>query len=580
MAIELPHEVVVFLNFIGVPYPDIDEDQVRELAGHVRTFADEVSGTHESATGTISEMGAVYQGQSYRALVASWAQLSSTHMERLDELCKIVAGALEIAADVITAVKVAVLAELALLASAYTAAMAATVVTSGTSAALGQGLALAARRLVDAMQDVLVAYIVAEVLGKAIEPLEAAVSDMIQGAVYEASADMLGVDPGGSDVVLVDPDELRRYAQVLDDHADDIMNHAAKFGENVAALDFSTPVGPAGVSPPPTAGVPPGTTGPDSTVAPGGVPVADMPVDNPAQRNWIPGSARGADLPGDGATPDPAETSARSSAPEAAGTAAVPGGASAAGNGPPPATTRFDTGSPVDAAPTGSAAPRPDVAGVPAEAGQTRDSDRTRESAPARESDPVSTEHARAATDIAPVGRSVAGVGEAAGNSSQAVPGAQTETSTVGPVPAAQSRDQPPPWSRPPAQATGSANRSAGPAPGAKSPGADIAASRSGGLRKGSPWARPAVEPVPTSTPWSKPDIAAAQPAPQRPAVVAAGETAPPSAVLSESRAKPAGTEGESDVAAAVAPGPERGETAQAAAVSAPPLRDEGPPRG
>ncbi|NUP26806.1 MAG: hypothetical protein HOQ44_08950, partial [Nocardia sp.] len=115
MAIEIPHEVAAFLNFIGVPYPDINEDQVRELAGHVRTFADEVSGTHSAATGAIGEMGSVYQGESYRALVASWANLSSSHMEKLDELCRGVARALEIASDVIAAVKVAVLTELVVL---------------------------------------------------------------------------------------------------------------------------------------------------------------------------------------------------------------------------------------------------------------------------------------------------------------------------------------------------------------------------------------------------------------------------------------------------------------------------------
>src|SRR5690606_14924396 len=148
-------------------------------------------------------------------------------------------------------------------------------------------------------EEVLVGYIVAEVLGKAIEPLEAAVSDMVQGAVYGASADMLGVDPGRSDVVLVDPDELRRYAQVLDDHADDIMKHAVKFGENVAALDFSTPVGPPGGATPSAAGGRPGTTGPGPTVAPSGPPGSGVPADNPAQRNWIPGPARGGHLPGD-----------------------------------------------------------------------------------------------------------------------------------------------------------------------------------------------------------------------------------------------------------------------------------------
>ncbi|MEV0094290.1 hypothetical protein [Streptomyces sp. NPDC050738] len=38
MAIELPGEVVSFLQFIGVNWPTVNEDKVREFASHVREF--------------------------------------------------------------------------------------------------------------------------------------------------------------------------------------------------------------------------------------------------------------------------------------------------------------------------------------------------------------------------------------------------------------------------------------------------------------------------------------------------------------------------------------------------------------
>ncbi|WP_280438493.1 hypothetical protein [Nocardia carnea] len=519
MAIELPHEVVVFLNFIGVPYPDIDEDQVRELAGHVRTFADEVSGTHESATGTIADMGAVYQGQSYRALVASWAQLSSTHMERLDELCKGVATALEITADVIAAVKVAVLAELALLAAAYTAAMAATVATSGASVALSQSLALAARRLVRAMEEMLVAYILAEVLSKAIEPLEEAVSDMIKGAVYGATADLLGVDPGAKDVVLVDPDELRRYAQVLDDHADDIMKHAAEFGEKVAALDFSTPAGLPDISAPPVGGRN-DPIGPDTTSLPNRVPEADSPANTPAQRNWIPGSPRGADSPAESITSNPSEGVPGSAAPDRTGTAAgqpaAPGGAPAAGNGPVSAPVPVGAGSATAADNPASTATQPQMApGIRAE------------SEPARESAPASTEHAATPGDTEPNGRSAASAGSTAVNDAAIVPDAHTPASPGGLAPAGQGRDQQNPWNRPAAQAAGPANRLGNPGPARKSS-AGAAPNRPGVPGKASPWGRPATEPVATPTPWTKPGVPAGKPVPESPAAVGGAGGAPP----------------------------------------------------
>lgn len=589
MAVELPQEVVVFLNFIGVPYPDIDEDQVRELAGHVRTFASEVSGTHESATGTITEMGAVYQGQSYRALVESWAQLSSTHMERLDELCRGVAIALEVTADVITVVKVAVLAELAFLAAAYTAAMAATVATSGASAAVGQSLAMAARRLVRAMEEMLVAYILAEVLGKAIEPLEEAVSDMISGAVYGATADLLGVDPGGKDVVLVEPDELRRYAKVLDDHADEILTHAADFGQKVSALDFSTPAGPPGIATVPDGGRS-GTTGPGPASARNGMPTAEVPANNPVQRNWIPDSARGADLPAEGTAASPSASPPVTTAPEGTGAPAVPGGASAPENGSAPSPAQSaplpaqsvpsDTRSAIDVAQP-AAAPRPEDAGSRAESG------------PVQESAPASSGHTAASAGIDPVGRSEPGV-EEDGKGPAVRPDTPAAALPGAPAPAGQGREQPNPWSRPAAQAGGPANRGAGPAPPAKSPGA-AASNRPGAQRKGNPWGRPASEPATVPSPWSRPVAPAARPVPDRPAVEVTRDTAPPAPVtLSGSRAK------SPDAASTPAPGPSvaspasatlesdaeialesrRTEGEHAAAVSPPSLRDEGPPRG
>ncbi|WP_280425571.1 hypothetical protein, partial [Nocardia carnea] len=60
----------------------------------------------------------------------------------------------------------------------------------------------------------------------------------------------------------------------------------------------------------------------------------------------------------------------------------------------------------------------------------------------------------------------------------------------------------------------------------------------------------------------------------------ARGDAAPPSAVLSGSRAKSADDEGVSESGVDVEPVSKRDEAEQHAVVSAPSLRDEGPPRG
>ncbi|MEK2473766.1 hypothetical protein [Streptomyces noursei] len=51
VAIELPDAVVTLLQFIGVDWPNVNEDKVREFASHVRDFAQKIDDTHKDSTG-------------------------------------------------------------------------------------------------------------------------------------------------------------------------------------------------------------------------------------------------------------------------------------------------------------------------------------------------------------------------------------------------------------------------------------------------------------------------------------------------------------------------------------------------
>jgi hypothetical protein len=81
LGIELPGEVSWFLGIIGITWPAVDEDQVRIFAQHVRTFADNIDNTHQAASSTIRQTGSAYQGSSYEQLVATWARMTSAHIE-------------------------------------------------------------------------------------------------------------------------------------------------------------------------------------------------------------------------------------------------------------------------------------------------------------------------------------------------------------------------------------------------------------------------------------------------------------------------------------------------------------------
>ncbi|MFF2554703.1 hypothetical protein ACFVUS_27130 [Nocardia sp. NPDC058058] len=243
MPIELPHEVALFLNFAGVNYPDINEDEVRELATHVRNFAASVRGTQDAANGTIKDMNEVWSGYSYEQLLVAWSRISVTHVAELDGACKGVATALDVAAEVISVTKAVVLAELVALAYTYLAALAGAFATGGLAAVVSQALPMIARELLTTMEEALIAYLLSEVVGKAIEPLEHAIERMVGGALHSMVVGVLHIPPpsgSATQSLQIEPDEVQRLADLLDDYADQMHWHAADFASKMGQLDFTT----------------------------------------------------------------------------------------------------------------------------------------------------------------------------------------------------------------------------------------------------------------------------------------------------------------------------------------------------
>ncbi|MFC5910988.1 WXG100 family type VII secretion target [Streptacidiphilus monticola] len=240
MAIELPGEVVSFLQFIGVNWPQVNEDKVRELGAHVREFADNIRSTHDEATATVQRIGQSYQGASYEALLAKWGSLSSSHMDELLNACGVVATALDAAADVIVAMKLECIAELAVLAATFVADQAAAVATLGLAEAAEVAIVEAAEKLVDFLTQQLEQYVIGEVIGAAVEPLVGVVSAAVGGLMFQAAENALGVGAGGGagDGFYVHPDELHAHAEVMHQHAETVAGHAELFRTKLAGVSF------------------------------------------------------------------------------------------------------------------------------------------------------------------------------------------------------------------------------------------------------------------------------------------------------------------------------------------------------
>lgn len=240
MAIEIPNEVAQFLNFIGIKWPQVNEDKVREFATHVRNFATNVNSAHNEATSTIQKIGDSYSGQSYKLLISKWATMSTDHMQTLLTACGVLATALETTAAAIVGMKVAAIGQLVVLAGACVVAQIGAIFTFGLAEAAAFAAVQAARKLVAFLAQQLIAHIIAQVVEAALNPLLGVIQKAVSGMAYSALADMLGVQDGSAGTgFAVNPSAVTTQLGALRNHAQTIAGHADTFSSQIAGLNFA-----------------------------------------------------------------------------------------------------------------------------------------------------------------------------------------------------------------------------------------------------------------------------------------------------------------------------------------------------
>ena len=239
MAIELPGPVVDLLQFFGINWPTINEDSVRELAGHVRQFGQNMDSVHQDASATISNMGQAYQGASYEALLDLWANRSTKHLQEMTDGCTVVADALEAGADVIVGMKLAAIGELVALAASFVADQAAAVATFGLAEAALGAIEAAAREIIDALVQQIIGYLTAEIVSAALQPLLAKVASAVEGWAFQALASSAGAGSVGASF-MVQPQDVVAHSAVMRGHAKTAAGHAQTFRAAVVGVSFTS----------------------------------------------------------------------------------------------------------------------------------------------------------------------------------------------------------------------------------------------------------------------------------------------------------------------------------------------------
>lgn len=236
MAIELPSEVAQLLNFIGIPWIDVNEDKVREFATHVRSFAQDLKGTHGDATATLQSMGEGWSGAAYEALMNMWGSKFTSHIGEIVECCDVLAEALDVGAEFIEGQKIFCIGELAVMAAEFVADQAASVATLGIAEAALPVIEEATTKLMEFAEQQIEQYVIGQIANAALQPLMDKLESTAEKLLFGGGGASGAVGEGFS----MDHAHIIAHAQQMQGHADTIRGHGATFASNVQALDFSS----------------------------------------------------------------------------------------------------------------------------------------------------------------------------------------------------------------------------------------------------------------------------------------------------------------------------------------------------
>lgn len=198
MGVVLPDEAAWVLDLIGVEWPNVDEDDYRDMADSLRTFAARTRDGKDATARVVQEFLEGNEGPATGAFQAHWSKVSDTHLERLAEAADLGAMGLDGAAVAVAGAKVAAIVQLGILAAEIIAAQAAAPFTLGLSelGALGatQATRVIVRRLLKEAEQLLVEELMAVATG----PVFSALGNMAADLVVQVGANAVGLQDGYS----------------------------------------------------------------------------------------------------------------------------------------------------------------------------------------------------------------------------------------------------------------------------------------------------------------------------------------------------------------------------------------------
>ncbi|MBO1336049.1 DUF6531 domain-containing protein [Streptomyces sp. VRA16 Mangrove soil] len=196
MGYTIPGWLDEVLDFIGINFPNVDEDDYREMADAMREFADQFEGHGAEAHLAFSRILSSSEGWAVDAMEQHWNQVKASHLEKLPELARLFADACDALAEIIFWMKTKAEAELAVMAGSVGLSIGLAWVTGGLSAVLGAAEIAAMRQVVKRIIDEAVDRIVDEVIAKVTEPVNAKLESMVEDMVLDLAEGAFSMPSG------------------------------------------------------------------------------------------------------------------------------------------------------------------------------------------------------------------------------------------------------------------------------------------------------------------------------------------------------------------------------------------------
>jgi hypothetical protein len=188
VGLVLPGALTWVLDIVGIDWPNIDEDQLRQAADELRQLATELTGNTGDAKSDIEQMLQNNTADSLELFEALWSKLAGSHLPQLAEGMKVVGAGLDVAAVVVVGMKAAAIAQLAILAAEIISDQAEAFFTFGASEALIPVQTLATREIMKTVIDQAVKQVEQQLLSA----IEGPIFDALTSAGEELAGQLIG----------------------------------------------------------------------------------------------------------------------------------------------------------------------------------------------------------------------------------------------------------------------------------------------------------------------------------------------------------------------------------------------------